>query len=269
MQQALAALDSGDAGGLRALLDEHPELVYARTNVEPPYNYFTGATLLHHIAGNPYRDGVRLPENIVEIGRVLLERGAEVDALTLGPPRGTTMGLVITAKQASDRNLSGALIDLLLEFGAALDVREIDLPLSNHAPRAAEKLIELGAPVDLCVSAALGRMDELRALKPRQGLSTRDSIGLAALFAYANRQWEAFAFLLEHDGNWNMTGVQNGTILHRAAWDGDLRTVQTMVAKGADVANRDNPFASTPLSWAEHNKQEAVVEWLRANGAEL
>ena len=43
--------------------------------------------------------------------------------------------------------------------------------------------------------------------------------------------------------------------------------VQRLVAKGADISNRDNPFISTPLGWADHNKQEDVVDWLRAHCA--
>jgi ankyrin repeat protein len=74
-------------------------------------------------------------------------------------------------------------------------------------------------------------------------------------------------FLLEEDGNWNMVGVNNGTAMHRAAWSGDLPMVQRLVAKGADFTNRENPFNSTPLSWAQHNKQQATFHWLRANCA--
>src|SRR5262249_44648184 len=71
--------------------------------------------------------------------------------------------------------------------------------------------------------------------------------------------------LLERDGNWNMTGVNNGTALHRAAWSGDLRLVKRLVAKGADTSNRDNPFTATPYSWAQHNKQQEGMAWMGEN----
>jgi len=64
-----------------------------------------------------------------------------------------------------------------------------------------------------------------------------------------------------------MTGVNNGAVLHRAAYAGDLAMVKRLVAKGADMSNRDNPFHSTPLSWAQHNKQQAVFDWMRAHCA--
>jgi ankyrin repeat protein len=98
-------------------------------------------------------------------------------------------------------------------------------------------------------------------------MSERDAIGLALLYAYVREQREAADFLLEQDGNWNMTGVNNGAVLHRAAILGDLDMVKRLVAKGADIGNRDNPFMTTPLGWAHHGSQAAVVEWLRANCA--
>jgi ankyrin repeat protein len=286
---ALTALVAGDIARLTAVLNEHPELVRARTNLEPPYGYFSAATLLHHVAWNPSRKAP-VPSNIVDIARLLVDRGADVNAMTLGRSGGTTIGLVITSRMASEANVSGPLIDLLLARGATLDLgtsesvipdwgamNVLDAPLANHAPRAAEKLIELGARADICAAAALGRMDLLRASFDAEGrlrapsvhhgrvLSQRDAIGLALLFAYVNRKPEAVDFLLEHDGNWDMTGVNNGTAMHRAAWSGDLSMVKRLVAKGADVSNRDNPFNSTPLSWAQHNAQREVFDWMRAN----
>ncbi len=278
---ALAALDGGDLGRLRGLLASHPTLANARTNLEPPYGYFTGATLLHHVAGNPWRDAP-LPNNVVDVTRLLLDGGADVNAATLGPNGGTTMGLLATSKQASDAGVSGPLMDLLLSYGATLDLKRpdvLDAPLANHAPCAAERMIALGAKPDLLAAAALGRMDLLGACFDEQGqlrsrlrrrgqpMSARDAIGLALLYAYVREQPEAVNFLLEKDGNWDMTGVNNGTALHRAAWAGDLVMVQRLVAKGADIRNRDNPFVATPLSWAQHNKQHEVFQWMRAHCA--
>src|SRR6185369_16616984 len=113
------------------------------------YGYFTAATLLHHVARNPGRP-LPVPANIVDSARLLLEAGADVDAATLGPNGGTTLGLVITSKQASDADVSGPLIDLLLQHGAKLHMEGVarvasvgrrrgplDAALMNHAPRAA------------------------------------------------------------------------------------------------------------------------------------
>jgi Ankyrin repeats (3 copies)/Ankyrin repeats (many copies) len=278
---ALAALDDGDVDRLRALLASDPSLVHARTNLDPPYGYFSAATLLHHVAGNPYRDKP-LPPNVVDVARELLAAGADVHARTLGRNGGTTMGLLVTGKQASDMGVTGPLLDLLLQYGAHLDLTRdaaLDGSLTNHSPRAAEKMIELGAKADVLAAAALGRMDLLRDFfdrdgrllaRPRRGgkeMPERDAIGLALLYAYVRGQREAVDCLLEKDGNWNVIGVNNGTALHRAAWEGDLGMVKRLVAKGADIGNRDNPFNSTPLSWAQHNKQQDVFDWLRGHCA--
>ena len=275
----LAAFDAGDVQRLRELLESDPALVHARTNLEPPYGYFTGATLLHFVAGNPSRDRP-LPANVVELARTILSAGADVRARTLGPTGGDTMGLLLTSKAASDAGVSAPLIDLLLEAGASVDVSAddcLDASLANHAPRAAEKLIELGAKPDLLAAAALGRLDLVRAAFDATGslrevprrrnreLDARDAVGLAALYAYVRGHRDVVLFLLEHEGNWNMVGVNNGTILHRAAFAGDLEMVQRLVGRGADVSDRNNPFRSTPLGWAEHNTQQHVFDWLVAH----
>ncbi|HEX7025190.1 MAG TPA: hypothetical protein VF187_10270, partial [Gemmatimonadales bacterium] len=73
--EGLAAMDAGDADRLRGLLEQYPELVHARARLDPPYGYFTGATLLHHVARNPGRGGP-VPGNAVAIARQLLDAGA-------------------------------------------------------------------------------------------------------------------------------------------------------------------------------------------------
>jgi ankyrin repeat protein len=192
------------------------------------------------------------------------------------------MGLVLTSAKASFSGVSGGLIDLLIEYGDSVDVRSTEAlygSLINHAPRAAEKLIELGAKPDLFVAAGLGNMELVRACfdesgrvkaRPRRHgrvLSQRDSIGLAMLVAYVRDQRAVVDFLLERDGNWNMVGVNNGTALHRAASQDDLPMVERLVRLGADISDRNNPFVATPLSWADHLGHPRIVQWFRSNCA--
>jgi hypothetical protein len=96
-------------------------------------------------------------------------------------------------------------------------------------------------------------------------MTERDAIGLAALFAYVQGNREAVDLLLEKDGNWNVTGVGNGTLLHRAAWDGDLEVVQRLVRGGADISVRDPQFGASPLAWAGYNSQRTLFEWMCAH----
>jgi hypothetical protein len=191
------------------------------------------------------------------------------------------MGLILTSQQASAAHLSAALIDVLRAHGAALDLTTpgvLDAPLSNHAPQAAQALIALGAPVDLCAAAALGDLARVEAAFDGRGhlrerlwrhgreLPAREAIGLALLFAYVNRQPHVVDALFERDGDWNAIGVLNGTAMHRAAWAGDLEMVQRLVARGADPSDRRNPFTATAFGWAVHNRQPAIADWLRSMG---
>lgn len=52
------------------------------------------------------------------------------------------------------------------------------------------------------------------------------------------------------------------TPMHEAAWAGDLAMVQLLVELGANPEVRDLHFNSTPLGWAQHNKQDAIVAYL-------
>jgi len=80
-----------------------------------------------------------------------------------------------------------------------------------------------------------------------------------------NGRREAVDFLLEKDGNWNMIGVNNGTALHRASGAGDRAMVERLVAKGADLNDRNNPFNATPLCWADHEGKTELFHWIRTH----
>ena len=98
--EALNTFDAGDLEGLRTIIAGYPDLVSARsTSTDPPYDgYFHGATLLHHVAGNPIRG--TLPDNVVAMAEVLLNAGADTEAGCGGGPTqpgtagGTVLGLL-------------------------------------------------------------------------------------------------------------------------------------------------------------------------------
>jgi ankyrin repeat protein len=280
--QALAAIQAGDIEAVRTLVRADPSVLHLRAEATPPLGCFSGATLLHYVAGNPaWKDTSHFGANTVVIAEAMLYAGADVHATTLGPPASTTMALVLTSRQASEAGISGGLIDVLLAHGAPLDLSDasvLDAPLSNHAPGAALALVARGAPLDVCAAAALGDLGRVQAAFDAGGglrervvrrgreLSAREAVGLALLFAYVNGQAAVVDALLERDGDWDATGVLNGTALHLAAQSGDLVMVQRLVARGANASDRRNPFGSTPFGWAVHNGKHHVAAWLRAQG---
>jgi ankyrin repeat protein len=54
------------------------------------------------------------------------------------------------------------------------------------------------------------------------------------------------------------------TPLHNAAWMGNLPMIELLVSLGADVHVRDPSHHGTPLDWAAFNRQQHIVDYLRA-----
>jgi hypothetical protein len=83
------------------------------------------ATLLHYVAANGVEDFRQLtPPNAVAIAKALLEAGAEVDALANtygGGNAQTTMNLLVSSTHPAEAGLQPALVDTLLDYGAAID----------------------------------------------------------------------------------------------------------------------------------------------------
>ena len=92
------------------------------THFDPPLHR---ATLLHYVAANGvegYRQ--RTPPNAVAVARVLLEAGADVDALAdMYGGQHTTMSLLVSSGHPAKAGLQIALAETLLDFGAAVEGR--------------------------------------------------------------------------------------------------------------------------------------------------
>ncbi|HJP61198.1 MAG TPA: hypothetical protein VJ865_14420, partial [Gemmatimonadaceae bacterium] len=77
-EKAVDAVVAGDVETLKAMIRDDPQLVHKRSA------RFHRATLLHYIAANGV-EGVRqkTPPNAVEVARLLLDAGADPDALAM------------------------------------------------------------------------------------------------------------------------------------------------------------------------------------------
>ncbi len=278
-ESAVEAVIAGDVGVLRSLLQEHPELVRARstrvTHFDPPVHR---ATLLHYVAANGvegYRQ--RTPKNAVEIARTLLEAGAEVDALAdLYGGQCTTMSLLVSSSHPAAAGLQVALLDTLLDFGAALDARgsgnwvsPLMTALIFGFGDAAEALVRRGARVDgLAAAAGLGRLADATRLLPS---SSADDRHRALTLAAQHGRVEIVRLLLDagEDANrYNPNGMHShSTPLHQAVIAGQTAVVRLLAERGARLDIKDTIYQGTPLGWAEHAGQTEIAEYLRSRGA--
>jgi hypothetical protein len=264
-RQAVKALDAGDLPRLAALLDEQPALIRYRCRSGAPYEegYFAGATLLHHLAGNPDRGP--LPRNILDGARLLIRRGFDLAAAQ------DTVGLLLTSKRASEAGVALPLIDLLAQAGARFDLEAPDLlglPLLNAAPATAAALVRRGAKMDLRHAAGLG---EIAALKEMLAATIGPALLEEALaYACIRGQREAAALLTRHGAKGDVLVAPGGqtprTALHEAANRGHLEIVESLLDAGADATVIEPRWGGTAAGWAAQGGHAAVAARLRRPG---
>jgi Ankyrin repeats (3 copies) len=278
-ETAVEAVIAGDADALRTMLWRDPALVRARsariTCHDPAVH---AATLLHYLGANGvegYRQ--RSPANAVEMARLLLDSGAEVDALAgLYGGQCTTLSLLISSTQPADAGVQVPLVNTLLDYGAAPDgvgdsqwKSPMFTALVFGFSDAAAAVAARGATVDtLAIAAGLGRVDDCAHMLPA---ATADDRHRAVALAAINDRVDVVALLLDagvDPNRLNPDGMHSHqTPLHGAALAGQLALVRLLVERGARMDIPDTLWQSTALGWAEHAGQDAVMEYLRTKGA--
>jgi len=277
-ESAVEAVITGDVARLQSLLRENPDLVRARstrvTHFDPPAHR---ATLLHYVAANGvegYRQ--RTPNNAVEVATILLKAGAEVDALAgMYGGEHTTMSVLVSSCHPAKAGVQVALVETLLDFGAAIDGRgsgEWTSPLMTALAfgyrSAAEALVRRGARVNTAAAAAgLGRLAEAAQLLAMASSEDRHcALALAAQHGHV----EIVRLLLdagEDPNRYNPKGNHgHSTPLHQAVWSGHDAVVWLLVERGARLDIRDSIYQGTPLGWAEYGGRTKIAEYLRAQG---
>lgn len=270
-REAVQALDNGDIGRLETLLDEHPWLVSYKCYKGEPYEegYFSGATMLNHIAGNPSR--CPIPSNIVDLTRLLLSRGARDE----DPRPKYTIGLLLTSKQASEAGVALPLIDLLTEaHGTTLDLTDPNLltgPLCNHAQATALALIERGAKMDIRHAAALGRLDLVQKFFTEDPAQGEEAFIRACQFGHNS----VAEFLLDRGVDPSAQANVGQTGFHYAAHNGQLETVKMLIARNAPLEVK-NMYGGTVLGqtlWSAYNEPQPdhvlIIDTLIAAGAQI
>src|SRR5437588_2962653 len=162
-ESAVEAVVNGAVATLASQLRENPALVRARstrvTHFDPPVHR---ATLLHYVAANGvegYRQ--KTPPNAVDVTKLLLQAGAEVDALAdMYGGHHTTMSMLVSSCHPAKAGLHVPLVEILLDFGAAIDgsgsgewTSPLMTALAFGYQSAAEALATRGARMDNIAAA--------------------------------------------------------------------------------------------------------------------
>jgi ankyrin repeat protein len=270
-ESAVERVISGDAVTLRSMLRNHPELAQARSTRRHH------ATLLHYIAANGVEGGrQRTPPNAVEVARLLLEAGAEVDALAdMYDHRCTTMSMLVSSCHPAQAGLQGALAETLLDHGAALKgpgsewQSALMTALAFRYLDTAKTLAGRGAPADaLPAVAGLGRLDDAQRLLPHASSHDKHvALALAAQHGHTG----IVSLLLdagEDPNRLNPDGFHSHSApLHQAICAGHEEVVRLLVQRGARLDFRDTIYRSTPLGWAIHCEKPAIADHLRSRSA--
>ena len=252
-RRGVELIDAGDATGLREHLKRHPKLVHQHVEFEGG-NYFRNPTLLEFVAENPIRRG-SLPKNIAEVAKVILDAGADRNAMN------EALGLVATGRVPRECGVQVPLIDLLCDRGADPD-GALEAAAAHVEFEAAEVLTRRGAAMTLPVATALGRLEDVRRLLSKASDAERHK---ALAIASQHGHEEIARLLLDSGADPNGYGGvhTHSTPLHQAALAGHERVARLLVEHGASVDARDLLWHGTPADWARHGGRVEMEKFLR------
>ena len=221
-----AAIRSGDVDAVRRLLAEHPDLATARLGDDGEAGM--SRSLLHVATDWPGH-----PPRVAETIAVLVAAGTPVEGRFRGPHEETPLHWAASSDDV-------AAVDALLDAGA--DIEAPGAVIAGGTPlqdarafrcwRAASRLVERGARVDLHDAATLGLVDAVQGF-----LDQRVAAG------------------------------DLDTAFWSACHGGQLETARLLLARGAALDGVPPWEPKTPLDAAAGAGAHELVTWLRERGA--
>lgn len=113
---AVDTLLSGDVEKLRGLLSTNPSLIQRRSS------FGHRSTLLHYVGSNGVQTNrQKVPMNLAEITRLLVEAGADVNAKANMYGGSTTLCLLVTSDHPAKAGVTGDVLKILVDAGARRD----------------------------------------------------------------------------------------------------------------------------------------------------
>lgn len=264
-QQAVKAIDTGDADGLAQLLAAHPAIVQERVDTGKE-GYFHRPYLLWFTANNPIRGNGHVSSNMDEIVRIIIAAAERERVDNLQDQLNYTIMLVSSGCAARQCGMQHKLMDVLLDAQAVPQAALLPA-LAHRETAAVRQLLARGAALTLPVAAAIGSLDDCERLITQADAQERQ-LALAAAALYGNTP--ALARLLVTDVDVNAYSPpsfhQHATALHHAVDSGSLGAVRLLVDAGADLSMSDRLFGGTPLGWADHIGRLEIADYLRSLG---
>ena len=196
----------------------------------------------------------------------------------------TTLALVGTSVHPERAGVQEALMQLLLDHGAAIDAANspagplINICLANGRARAAEFLATRGAHLDLEGAAGIGRLDEVKmyfdesgALRPN---ATNIQMERGFLRACEYGRNLVVEFLLQGGASLQSQANTGQTALHWAVIGGHADTIKLLLERGASLEAK-NVYGGTALGqalWSATNGDAAIdyapiIALLKQHGA--
>jgi len=265
-EAAVEAVVAGEEGAVKQMLAGHPELVRARSMRRHH------ATLLHYLGANGVESSrQKTPANAVTMMRLLLDKGAEAEALAdMYGQKCTTMSMLVSSCHPANAGLQIALAETLLDYGAALDGRGsawqsavLTALKFGYLDTAKALAKRAGGVDDLLAAAGLGQVANAKRLLEHADEATKQG---ALALAAQHGQTEIVRLLLDGGADpnrYNPEGFHSHSApLHQAVAAGHLEVVRLLLDRGARLDLRDKIYDGTPLGWAEHCNQPAIAAYL-------